>query len=316
VEPLLHPAGAARFGRPGPRAQPHPGQPQPVQLLRPHPSSRSTRSRTTSNTATISAMPGGTSSSSTNATTSPPALPKLAFRAAPALARLLAGRSDTMILLSATPHDGSARSFASLMSLLDPTAISDPEDYTPDDFRNKGLVIRRFKKDIKDQVSADFQERDTCLRQNASPQEEAAYRALLAMSLHPGRQAQPRQAQPSCSGWACRKACSPARPLRWNPRKSASRCSVPKPHATADEPTKSKPTGFRCRPAPDRRRQLQQIPASAGASAQRPDSGWQPDRLTTAWSSSPSASKPFTGCASSSAETSAQDAQLEVCTAA
>ena len=72
------------------------------------------------------------------------------------LARLLAGRSDTLILLSATPHDGSARSFASLMSLLDPTAISDPEDYTPDDFRNKGLVIRRFKKDIKKQVSSDF----------------------------------------------------------------------------------------------------------------------------------------------------------------
>lgn len=40
------------------------------------------------------------------------------------LARLLAGRSDTMILLSATPHDGSARSFASLMSLLDPTAAN------------------------------------------------------------------------------------------------------------------------------------------------------------------------------------------------
>jgi len=98
------------------------------------------------------------------------------------LARLLAGRSDTLMLLSATPHDGSARSFASLMSLLDPTAISDPEDYTPDDFRDKGLVIRRFKKDIKDQVSADFQERITeQIRQPASREEEAAYQALLAI---------------------------------------------------------------------------------------------------------------------------------------
>ncbi|MGA2986843.1 MAG: DEAD/DEAH box helicase [Terriglobia bacterium] len=98
------------------------------------------------------------------------------------LARLLAGRSDTMILLSATPHDGSARSFASLMSLLDPTAISDPDDYTPEDFRDKGLVIRRFKKDIRDQVNADFQERITEeLRETASPQEEAAYRALLVI---------------------------------------------------------------------------------------------------------------------------------------
>lgn len=98
------------------------------------------------------------------------------------LARMLSGRSDTMMLLSATPHDGSARSFASLMSLLDPTAISDPDDYTPQDFRDKGLVVRRFKKDIRDQVSADFQERITeQLMQTASPQEDAAYHALLAI---------------------------------------------------------------------------------------------------------------------------------------
>lgn len=60
----------------------------------------------------------------------------------------------------------SARSFASLMSLLDPTAISDPEDYTPDDFKSKGLVVRRFKKDIKEQVSADFRSviRSSCGR--------------------------------------------------------------------------------------------------------------------------------------------------------
>lgn len=100
------------------------------------------------------------------------------------LAKLLATRSDTLILLSATPHDGSARSFASLMTLLDPTAISDPDDYTPDDFRNKGLVIRRFKKDIKDQVAADFQERKTtCLREPASALEEEAYRALLDVAF-------------------------------------------------------------------------------------------------------------------------------------
>jgi len=98
------------------------------------------------------------------------------------LARLLSDRSDTLILLSATPHDGSARSFASLMSLLDPTAISDPDDYTREDFSTKGLVIRRFKKDIKDQVTDEFQERVvTRLRQPASALEEEAYRALLAI---------------------------------------------------------------------------------------------------------------------------------------
>lgn len=105
------------------------------------------------------------------------------------LARLLANRSDTLMLLSATPHDGSARSFASLMSLLDPTAIPDPDNYTPDDFRSKGLVIRRFKKDIKDQVQSDFQERETlCLRQAASVQEEAAYGALLDVPFTQGGQ--------------------------------------------------------------------------------------------------------------------------------
>lgn len=105
------------------------------------------------------------------------------------LARLLSSRSDTLMLLSATPHDGSARSFASLMSLLDPTAISDPDDYTPEDFRSKGLVIRRFKKDIKDQVQADFQERQTVrLSQSASAQEEAAYCALLDIAFTQGGQ--------------------------------------------------------------------------------------------------------------------------------
>lgn len=43
------------------------------------------------------------------------------------LAKLLADRSDTMIMLSATPHDGRAKSFASLMNMLDSTGF--PELY-------------------------------------------------------------------------------------------------------------------------------------------------------------------------------------------
>ncbi len=97
-----------------------------------------------------------------------------------ALAQLLANRSDTLIMLSATPHDGRAKSFASLMNMLDPTAISDTENYVKEDFNNKGLVVRRFKKDIRDQVDSEFKERTVhSLKHQASLQEEAAYNALL-----------------------------------------------------------------------------------------------------------------------------------------
>lgn len=96
------------------------------------------------------------------------------------LAQLLASRSDTLIMLSATPHDGRARSFASLMNMLDPTAISDLEDYAVDDYRDKGLVVRRFKKDIRDQVQQEFKERQELdLYVDASTEEEAAYQALV-----------------------------------------------------------------------------------------------------------------------------------------
>jgi superfamily II DNA or RNA helicase len=96
------------------------------------------------------------------------------------LAQLLASRSDTLIMLSATPHDGRAKSFASLMNMLDPTAISDTENYVKEDFNNKGLVVRRFKKDIRDQVDTEFKERTVhSLKHKASREEEAAYDALL-----------------------------------------------------------------------------------------------------------------------------------------
>lgn len=73
------------------------------------------------------------------------------------LADRLASRCDSLIMLSATPHDGRKESFASLMTMLNPAAI-DTQDYGPDDI--KGMFIRRFKKDIKDQVSQAFPERE------------------------------------------------------------------------------------------------------------------------------------------------------------
>ena len=98
------------------------------------------------------------------------------------LARLLSERSDTLILLSATPHDGKARSFASLMNMLDPTAIADPSDYGPDDI--KGLFVRRFKKDIQAEAVGAFKQRKIItLDCAASPEEEEAYACLAGLKL-------------------------------------------------------------------------------------------------------------------------------------
>ncbi|WP_019591933.1 DEAD/DEAH box helicase [Thioalkalivibrio sp. ALE20] len=95
------------------------------------------------------------------------------------LAQLLATRSDALIMLSATPHDGRAESFASLMNMLDPTAISNPSDYAHEDFRDKGLVIRRFKKDVQADLASHLPEREIAIeRAGASAAEEAAYAEL------------------------------------------------------------------------------------------------------------------------------------------
>ena len=87
-----------------------------------------------------------------------------------------------LIKHSATPHDGRAKSFASLMNMLDPTAIADPENYTKEDI--EGLCIRRFKKDVKDQVSGSFLERNITLeRCHASVREEQSYDIFADMQL-------------------------------------------------------------------------------------------------------------------------------------
>lgn len=98
------------------------------------------------------------------------------------LARLLSGRSDTLLLLSATPHDGKPRSFASLMNMLDPTAIANPDNYRREDIN--GLFIRRFKRDVAEQVRGSFPEPNiACRHASASPSEEAAFFYLSSLKL-------------------------------------------------------------------------------------------------------------------------------------
>ncbi len=61
------------------------------------------------------------------------------------LAERLSRASDAMLLLTATPHDGSFVSFGSLIRMLDPTALPDLENYSREDI--DPYFIRRFRDD-------------------------------------------------------------------------------------------------------------------------------------------------------------------------
>jgi superfamily II DNA or RNA helicase len=99
------------------------------------------------------------------------------------LASLLATRSDALILLTATPHSGDRESFASLMRMLDATALPRQADYGPDDVKH--LFLRRFKKDVREQIRADFPDREVYQFPAVPTQaEEAAFEALANLNLH------------------------------------------------------------------------------------------------------------------------------------
>ncbi|QEY64978.1 DEAD/DEAH box helicase [Metapseudomonas lalkuanensis] len=99
------------------------------------------------------------------------------------LAELLSQRSDALILLTATPHNGKKDSFASLMRMLDPTVLPSGADYTRDDVEH--LFIRRFKKDVREQMMQDFPEREVFrLAAEGSPAENLAFDALAELKLN------------------------------------------------------------------------------------------------------------------------------------
>ena len=75
------------------------------------------------------------------------------------LAEVLARRSDTLILATATPHDGNDRSFASICELLDPSLVDGAGRLRGDRYRQH--VVRRLKKHIlKENGEPRFKERD------------------------------------------------------------------------------------------------------------------------------------------------------------
>lgn len=100
------------------------------------------------------------------------------------LARLLSQRSDALIMLSATPHDGRPESFASLIDMLDPTVLPDRKNYEAKDFMGKGLVVRRFKNDIRGEASKEFPERSIeTIRVEANAEENAVYKKLATLEF-------------------------------------------------------------------------------------------------------------------------------------
>ncbi|MER7621635.1 DEAD/DEAH box helicase [Streptomyces sp. NPDC126503] len=110
------------------------------------------------------------------------------------LAQTLAPRTDALILASATPHNGDARSFAELIALLDPAAIRDPENYRAEDIEH--LFIRRTKvsTEVREQMKGQWADRgpSQAVHCPATPAEERIFEELASVWL-------PRDGSPSVS---------------------------------------------------------------------------------------------------------------------
>jgi hypothetical protein len=95
------------------------------------------------------------------------------------LAEVLARRSDALLVLTGTPHDGHDRSFASLCELLDPSLVDGRGTLRGDRYR--AHVVRRLKRHIVDPATGQrrFRERDVVPRAvTASPAAHPAFVAL------------------------------------------------------------------------------------------------------------------------------------------
>lgn len=103
------------------------------------------------------------------------------------LARILARNADALILASATPHNGKKDSFAELIRLLDPTAVSATNEI--DMKEASRLIIRRHRHspEVSREVGAEWAERKAPnnILVAASPSERVLANELAATWLYP-----------------------------------------------------------------------------------------------------------------------------------
>lgn len=109
------------------------------------------------------------------------------------LARVLSPNTDALILASATPHNGRQESFAELVRLLEPTAVTPEGDLVSDEV--KRLVVRRHRNsdEVKQVVGADWAERQEPQNRlvDATAAENAVSDELVDVWLHPTTGAPP-----------------------------------------------------------------------------------------------------------------------------
>jgi superfamily II DNA or RNA helicase len=103
------------------------------------------------------------------------------------LVRVLAPRTDALLMLSATPHNGDPESFAELIRLLDPTAIADPKAVRPENIEH--LYVRRHKGNAEVAAEAGSKWADrlppTPIPVDPTPAEQAVFTELAEVWTHP-----------------------------------------------------------------------------------------------------------------------------------
>ena len=116
------------------------------------------------------------------------------------LARLLSSRTDALILASATPHNGQKRSFAELIRMLEPSAVTPDGELIEDELRR--LIVRRHRHspEVASVVGADWAERlpPRNVPVPASAIENEIAEELDRVWLHP----EPSQATAGSRRWA------------------------------------------------------------------------------------------------------------------